>query len=134
MQWAFVDDVAEACVRAIEVPEAAGEAFNIGHVERTTQRSFVEALARVANLEPTFVGVPRKQIREAGGQIIGRNLYLGEYLDLPPHTEVVEKAPRLLGVTPTPLETALSAGYAWYLTQPRRTADYEFEDRVLALA
>ena len=134
MQWAFVDDVAEACVRAIEVPEAAGEAFNIGHVERTTQRSFVEALARVANLEPTFVAVPRKQIREAGGQLIGRNLYLGEYLDLPPHTEVVEKAPRLLGVTPTPLEAALAAGYKWYLTQPRRTADYAFEDRVVRSA
>jgi len=65
MQWVYVSDVAEACVRAIEVPEAAGEAFNVGHVEPTTQRSFVEVLdmqpltsvvdkaTRVRGLEPT---------------------------------------------------------------------------------
>ena len=96
MQWAFVDDVAEACVRAIEVPEAAGEAFNIAH-EATTQRRFIEALARIAGVAPAFVAVPRKRIRESGGQLVGGNLYFGEFLDLPPHTEVVEKAPRLLG-------------------------------------
>ena len=38
MQWAFVEDLAEACVRAIEVPEAVGQAFNMAHVEPTTQR------------------------------------------------------------------------------------------------
>jgi nucleoside-diphosphate-sugar epimerase len=53
MQWVFAPDVAEACVRAIEVPEAVGEAFNVGHVEPTTRRSFVEALARAAGVEPT---------------------------------------------------------------------------------
>ena len=130
MQWAFVDDVAEACVRAIEVPEAAGEAFNIAH-EATTQRRFIEALARIAGAAPAFVAVPRKRIRESGGQLVGGNLYFGEYLDLPPHTEVVEKAPRLLGVSPTPLETALAAGYKWYLTQPRRVLDYAFEDSLV---
>ena len=48
MQWVFVSDLAEACVRAIEVREAAGEAFNIAHLESLTQRSFVDALGRVA--------------------------------------------------------------------------------------
>ena len=52
----------EACVRAIEVPEAAGEAFNIAHVERLTQRSFVEALARVAGVDATFAPMPRAAI------------------------------------------------------------------------
>ena len=103
-------------------------------LERTTQRSSVEALARAADLEPTFVSVPRERIRKAGGQLIGRDLYFGEYLDLPPHTEIVEKAPRLLGVAPTPLETALAAGFEWYLTQPRRESDYAFEDRILGSA
>jgi 2'-hydroxyisoflavone reductase len=45
MQWVYSGDVADACVRALEVPEAAGEAFNVAH-EAGTQRSFVEALAR----------------------------------------------------------------------------------------
>jgi 2'-hydroxyisoflavone reductase len=61
-QWAFVSDVTEACVRAVEVDAAAGEAFNIAHHEPLTQRTFVEALARVAGVEPSFVSVPRATI------------------------------------------------------------------------
>lgn len=132
MQWAYVSDVAEACVRAMEVPGAAGEAFNIGHVEPTTQRSFIETLARVAGLEPTLVAVSRERILAAGGQLAGPpGLYFGQYLDLPPHTSIIEKAPRLLGVTPTPFEEALRLGFEWYRTQPRRTADYALENRLL---
>jgi 2'-hydroxyisoflavone reductase len=132
MQWAYVSDVAEACVRALEVPEAAGEAFNIAHVEPTTQRGFVEALARTTGVEPTLVSIPRARIQAAGGQVFMGHLYFGEYLDLPPLTAVVEKAPRVLGVTPTSLEAALRAGFAWYETQPRRAVDYTFEDSLLA--
>lgn len=132
MPWAFVDDVAEACVRATEVPEAAGQAFNVGHVERTTQRTFVEALARAAGVAPRFVSVPRSRIHAAGGQLMGASLYFGDYLDLPPLSAVIEKAPRVLGVTPTPLEEALGQSYAWYQSQPRRVVDYAFEDRLLA--
>jgi nucleoside-diphosphate-sugar epimerase len=131
-QWAYVSDVAEACVRAIEVPAAAGEAFNVAHVERTTQRAFVELLARVAGVTPTLVSVPRAAILAAGGQLIGERLYFGEFLDLPPHTETVGKVTRLLGLSPTPLEAALQEGFRWYLSQPRRPADYTFEDRVIA--
>ncbi len=134
MDWAYVSDVAEACVRAIEVDAAAGEAFNIGHVEHPTQRGFVEWLARIAEVEPMLVPVSRDTIMAAGGQLAGPGLYFGEYLDLPPHTANVEKARRILGVTPTPLDAALRASFTWYQTQPRRPADYTFEDRLLALA
>jgi nucleoside-diphosphate-sugar epimerase len=84
MQWAFVDDVAEACVRALEVPEAAGEAFNVGHPDPITQRAFVEALARVAGVEAVLMPVPRGDIVASGGQLTGENLYFGEYLDSRP--------------------------------------------------
>jgi nucleoside-diphosphate-sugar epimerase len=132
MQWAYSVDVAEAAVRAMEVPEAAGEAFNVGHVETLTQRSFVEALARVAGVEPELVGVPREQIHAAGGVLIGANLYFGEFLDPPAIIEVIEKAPRLLGTAPTQLDEALRASFAWYRTQPRRLVDYTFEDQLLS--
>ncbi len=134
MQWVYVSDLADACVRALEVPEAAGEAFNMAHIEPLSQRTFVEALARVAGVDATLVPVSRARIEARGGQLAGGNLYFGEYLDLPPHTELVEKAPRLLGATPTGLETALRASYAWYATQPRRPVDYTFEDELLARA
>jgi nucleoside-diphosphate-sugar epimerase len=132
MQWAYVADVAEACVRAMEVPEAVGQAFNLAHVETTTQRGYVESLARAAGLAPTFVAVPRTRIRAAGGQLFGHDIYFGDFLDLPPYTEVVEKAPRVLGLTLADFETALRETFAWYQTQPRRPADYVFEDRLLA--
>jgi nucleoside-diphosphate-sugar epimerase len=134
MPWVYVDDVADACVRAAEVPPAAGEAFNLGHVERTTQRTFIETLARIAGVEPRLVPVSREAIHAAGGQLIGDRLYFGEYLDLPPMSSVLGKAPRVLSVTPTPLEDGLGASFAWYQTQPRRPQDYAFEDRLLALA
>jgi 2'-hydroxyisoflavone reductase len=132
MQWAFVEDVAEACIRALDVPAAAGEAFNVAHTERITQRGFVEALGRVAAVKPTFVEVPRATIRAAGGTLMGRNLYFGEVLDMPPHTSVVDKATRVLGFTPTPLEQALGIGFEWYQAQRPRPVDYSFEDRLLA--
>jgi 2'-hydroxyisoflavone reductase len=133
-EWAFAPDVAEACVRAMEVPDAAGEAFNVAHAEPSTQRTFVEALARVAGIEPKLVAVPRDAIFAAGGNPVVGNLYFGEYLDLPPHTSDISKAARILDFTPTPLETALRAGYEWYLGQPRRPVDYSFEDRLLVSA
>jgi nucleoside-diphosphate-sugar epimerase len=134
MPWAFVEDVAESCVRTLDVPEAAGQAFNVGHVEPTTQRSFVELLARAAGVDARLVAVPRARIHAAGGKIIGGNLYFGEYLDLPGFSLIVEKAPRVLGVVPTPIDKAFQRGYEWYRTQPRRPADYSFDDRLLTSA
>jgi nucleoside-diphosphate-sugar epimerase len=131
MQWAFAPDIADACVRAIEVSDAAGEAFNVAHTEPTTQRTFVEALGRTAGIEPEFVAIPRKTILAAGGNTFAGNLYFGEYLDLPPLTTVIDKAARILDFTPTPLDTALRAGFDWYSVQPRRPVDYTFEDQLL---
>jgi nucleoside-diphosphate-sugar epimerase len=132
IQWVFVSDLAEACVRAIEVPAAAGEAFNIAHTESLTQRRFVEALARAAGVTASFASIPRAAIHAAGGHPFAGNLYFGEFLDIPPHTSRIEKAPRVLGVTPTGLEAALAESFAWYEAQPRRAVDYTFEDRLLA--
>ena len=46
----------------------------------------------------------------------------------------MEKAARVLDLTPTPLEAALGQGFAWYQAQPRRPVDYRFEDRLIAEA
>lgn len=132
MQWVFVQDIAHACVATLAAPEAAGHAFNMAHVESLTQRSFVEALARTSGVTPQFISVPRAAIAAAGGQLVGDSIYFGDFLDLPPLTSVVEKAPRVLGVSPTPLDEALRKGFDWYQTQPRRPVDYTFEDRLIA--
>ena len=134
IQWVYAPDVAEACIRAMEVPEAAGQAFNLAHGEAMTQREWIELLARVAGVTPTFVPIPREQIRAAGGHPFMGDLYFGEFLDIPPHTEAVGKATRVLGVRPTPIETAFAEGYRWYLSQPPRRVDFAFEDRLIANA
>jgi 2'-hydroxyisoflavone reductase len=134
IQWVFVGDLADACVRAVEWPAPAAEAFNVAHTERLTQRSFVEVLGAIAGVRPTFASLPRAAIHAAGGHPFAGNLYFGEFLDVPVHTSVIDKAPRMLGVVPTALESALAETYAWYLTQPRRAIDYGFEDRLLATA
>ncbi|MCL4808711.1 MAG: NAD-dependent epimerase/dehydratase family protein [Thermoanaerobaculia bacterium] len=131
MQWVYVDDVAEACVRALDEPGAVGQAFNLAHPP-VSQRGFVEALARVAGVAPDLVSVPREEILGAGGNAFAGNLYFGEYLDLPPMTEAVGKVTRILGVTPIDFEEGLRRGREWYLAEPRRPVDYAFEDRVLA--
>jgi 2'-hydroxyisoflavone reductase len=133
MQWVFVSDLAAACVRALDAADAAGEAFNLAHRERLTQRTYVETLGRIAGVSPTLVPVPRAAIHAAGGQLIGENVYFGDYLDIGGYTSVVEKAPRLLGAAVTPLETGLETAFAWYRTQPRRVVDYAFENRLLAM-
>lgn len=133
MQWAYSGDVADAVARSIEVPEAAGEAFNVGHAPGT-RRGFIETLARVAGVTPKFVEIPRAAIHAAGGHPVTGNLYFGQYLDIPPITTVIEKAPRMLGVAPLSLEDGLRATFAWYSSQPRRPRDYSFEDRLLELA
>jgi len=130
---AYVEDVAEACVRAIEVPEAVGQAFNVAHVEPMTQRTFVEALAGIARIEPTFVSVPRRAIAAAGGQLVGDRLYFGEYLDIPPHTSRREGTPVAWCQSDVlrdraPRRVRLVHGTA------RRTRDYSFEDRLIAQA
>jgi 2'-hydroxyisoflavone reductase len=131
MQWVFVADLAEACVRALEVSEAAGQAFNIAH-EPLSQRAFVETLGRVAGIAPRVASVPRAAIQAAGGDAFAGNLYFGEYLDIPPHVSVIEKVTQVLGVTPTSLEASLGESFAWYQSQPRRQVDYSFEDRLLS--
>jgi 2'-hydroxyisoflavone reductase len=134
MQWVYADDVARACLRAAETPEAVGEAFNVGHVEPTTHRTFVEALGRVAGVEPDFVPVPRPTIQEAGGHLYLEPLYFGEMLDLPPLASSVDKIARTLDFTPIVLEEGLRKGFAWYLEQPRREVDYSLEDRLIRAA
>lgn len=131
MQWVAVSDLAEACVRALEVPESVGQAFNVAH-EPITQRDFVELLARVAAIEPMLVPVPRSHIVAQGGELFGERLYFGEGLDHPSMTERVEKVTRILGIAPAPFETALRAGFEWYRAQPRRPIDYAFDDVLLA--
>jgi hypothetical protein len=95
---------------------------------------FVEKLAKVANVEPALVRVPRDIILQAGGNPMVEPLYFGEYLDVPPITEYIGKVKRLLKMTLTPLESGLTETYRWYTRHHKpRTAGFEFDDKLLKL-
>jgi nucleoside-diphosphate-sugar epimerase len=135
MQFVYVHDLVHAMVRALEEPRAVGEAFNIGDPKPVTQFELVEKLAKVAGMEATLVRVPRDVIAQAGGNAIDEPYYFGEYFDLPPITENIGKVTRVLKMKLTPFEAGLKEMYRWYTRNHKpRTAGFEFDDRVLALA
>ncbi len=133
MQFVYVRDLVEACLRALTEPNAAGEAFNVGDDRPLTQAEVVDALASAAGKEAEIVRVPRDRILEAGGNPTSEPFYFGEYFDLPPITEVIGKVKRMLGFKATPFEAGLKQTYRWYLrNRDRGKPDYSFEDRLLA--
>ena len=135
MQFVYVHDLVHAMVRAMQEPRAVGEAFNIGDPKPLTQAELVEKLAKVANVEATLVRMPRDVIVHAGGNAMREPYYFGEYLDVPPITENIGKVTRLLKMKLTPFETGLKETYRWYTRNHKpRTAGFEFDDKVLALA
>ncbi len=132
MQFVYVKDLVGACLKAMEERAAVGHAFNIANLRSVTQTEAVTAFAEAAGKKANFVRVPRERIYHSGGHPVGPLLYFGTYLDLPPITEIVTKAQRVLAFHPTDFAQGLKETYRWYLRHhtPRR-ADYTLEDRLL---
>lgn len=134
MQFVYVKDLARACISALENDAATGESFNIGNPFPLTQAELVQALARGAGKSAKLVYVPRELIAQCGGNPMGEPAYFGVYFDLPPITEVVQKAERVLGFRATPFDTGVEQTYEWYLrNRTSRAVDFRFEDRLLRM-
>ena len=134
MQFAYVNDVVEALVRAMYEPRAIGEAFNMGDSKPLTQVEVVERLAKAANTEATLARVPRDVIQQAGGNPMEEPFYFGEYFDVPPITMNIGKVTRLLKMKLTPFDVGLKETYRWYVRNHKpRTAGFEFDERLLGM-
>ncbi len=107
MQFVHINDLVAACVKAIDTPDIEGHAFNIANPRPLTQVEAVEAFARAAGKEPTFVRLPRERILRAGGHPMGPKMYFGVYFDLPAITVVVNKAQRILKFKPVEFNAGL---------------------------
>ena len=135
MQFVYIKDLVRACLRAMEEPDAAGEAFNVANEKPMTQAEFLQAIVVASGKKGNIVRVPRERIVEAGGDPMGQPAYFGVYLDVPPITEVVVKAKRILGFQPTPFDIGLKETYRWYLRNGKKSKiDYSFEDRLIEMA
>jgi len=101
MQFIYVHDLVDLAIRVAEFKNAVGHSFNTAHPRVLSQLEVVAELARVANVAPRIVSIPREEIYRSGGQVVGERLYFGDYYDLPAITEVVTKAQRMLAFKPT---------------------------------
>lgn len=101
--WCYIDDIVDGILRVLEVPEAVGEAFNIGNPRSTL----------------TIFNLAREVVRLTGS---GSEVRLVEwpYVDVELRIPDIGKARRLLGYEPrVDLEEGLTRTIAWY--RERRT-------------
>jgi nucleoside-diphosphate-sugar epimerase len=135
MQFVAIKDLVGACLKVLDVPDVEGHAFNIANPRPLTQVEAVEAFARAAGKEPTFVRWPRERILRAGGHPMGPRLYFGYYFDVPAITVVVNKAQRVLKFKPVDFAVGLKEAYRWYLRHNEfPKPDYTFEDALIEAA
>ena len=133
MQFIHVDDLVGACMSVLNTPDAVGHAFNMGNPRALSQLEVVDALAAAAAKEPTYVRLPRERILRAGGHPKGPKLYFGMYFDMPPITMVINKAQRVLKLTPVDFSQGLKDTYRWYTRKhPFPPPDYAFENELIA--
>jgi nucleoside-diphosphate-sugar epimerase len=134
MQFVYVKDLVDLAIRALELRNAGGHAFNTANPRAITQHELLLDLARVAGVkEPHLISIPRDLIHRCGGQTFGSHrLYFGDYFDVPAITQIVTKAQRMLAFKPTDFEVGLKAAYRWYLKERQfPKPDYAFEDELL---
>jgi len=135
MQFIHVHDLVGACLKAMDEPGAAGHAFNIANPRPIAQFELVQLLGEVAGKPVNFVRIPRPKILQLGGHPMGPNLYFGMYFDMPPITEVITKAQRMLKFKPVDFTEGLKETYRWYLRHHQKnTCNYPFEDKLIAAA
>ena len=135
MQFVYIKDLVGAYLKVMEERVVLGHAFNIANSRAITQAEAITAFAEAAGKKATVMRIPRERIYQMGGHPMGPQLYFGFYFDVPPVTQIVTKAQRVLGFRPTDFTQGLKETYRWHLRHHiPRTIDYTFEDKLLALA
>jgi 2'-hydroxyisoflavone reductase len=135
MQFAYVNDLVEACFNALEKHTAPGRAFNVADEKPLTQVEVVTEFAKTLGKQPVIVRVPRDIIARNGGNAFDEPAYFGHYYDLPPITEAVGRVKRVLNVALTPFALGLKDTYKWYSKHNSdRKLDFAFEDKLIRQA
>jgi len=133
MQFVYVNDLVDLCLRVMDQRNVVGHSFNAANPRAITQRELVMDLARAAGMKaPAMVSIPRDFIVRMGGNVMNGNLYFGAYYDIPAITQIITKAQRMLSFKPIDFEEGLKITYRAYLKEahPQRP-DYAFEDLVM---
>jgi nucleoside-diphosphate-sugar epimerase len=135
MQFVYVHDLVDLCVKVKDQRNVVGHAFNTANPRAITQQELLTDLARVAGVDdPELISIPRAWIQRLGGKAMGPDhLYFGVYYDLPAITQIITKSQRMLAFKPTEFATGLRASFRDYLR--KRTfppADFSFDEMLLS--
>jgi UDP-glucose 4-epimerase len=101
--FTFVEDTVRGTVLAATLPQALGQAFNVGSQAETTILDLAHLVCRLTDSEAGIVSVPYQEA------------YGDDFEDTPRRVADVSKAERLLGFrADVPLEEGLSRTIAWF--------------------
>jgi dTDP-glucose 4,6-dehydratase len=112
-QNVFLDDVAEAFVRLIEVPESIGHAYNVAAEEIFSLNDYLRLLGRFLNREPEIVHIDQEYFDKlplsvsSEGDVFPFNTRRTAVFSL-------ERIRRDLGYRPTPTTVWLPKTIEWY--------------------
>lgn len=136
MQFVHVSDLVWCALQAMDNKAAVGHAFNVANLKPMAQTDVIEALAKAAMRSmPPLVRVPREFLLRGGGHAMKRPFYFAEYFDLPPITQVIAKAQRVLQFKPIDFLEGLRETYKWWTrAHPFERPDYGYEDEMMAKA
>jgi len=134
MQFVFVNDLVDLCLKVMDQRNVIGHSFNAANPRAITQHELVMDLARAAGMKtPGMVSIPRDFIVRMGGNVMNGNLYFGAYYDIPAITQIITKAQRMLAFKPIDFEEGLKITYRAYQKEPHSPKpDYAFEDSVIS--
>jgi nucleoside-diphosphate-sugar epimerase len=122
----YVSDVVRGLLRALDQPQALGEAYNIGNDHPLSQREFLTAVAREIGARPPRMRVPYRVLysvayvaerlaeatRSESEPVVTRH---GVNLFGTDNRHAIDKAERELGYTPQiPLAEGIRLAAAWY--------------------
>lgn len=111
---AFVDDVAEAFVRAVTNPVAFNKVYNLAGEEILSLEDYVRAIAGALGGEAKIVLASLERIRQQPGLSEFQAPFSGERFIMD-----ISKAKWELGYQPTPLEGWLRPTIAWFVNDYR---------------
>jgi nucleoside-diphosphate-sugar epimerase len=133
MQFIYVNDLVDLCLRVMDLRNVLGHSFNAANPRAVTQRELVLDLARAGGLKaPELAAIPRDFIARLGGKVMDGNLYFGSYYDVPAITQIITKAQRMLAFKPVDFEEGLKTAYRAYLKETHYPKpDFTFEDQVM---
>jgi nucleoside-diphosphate-sugar epimerase len=133
MQFIFVNDLVDLCLKVMDLRNVVGHSFNAANPRAVTQHELVLDLARAGGPKaPELVSIPRDFIARMGGKVMDGNLYFGSYYDVPAITQIITKAQRMLAFKPTDFEEGLRLTYRSYLKDGHYPKpDFTFEDQVM---